>query len=359
MKMARYLSVTTLGVLLASTGAEAGPSSTPLKNSLSGVVMPVILKDSNDTAPEENPDAQFDPDGVPLSVSHPDAQLSDTDLAAYRQQLQQAALDKDWLLRDYEQELQHNAKTNPSNNQSNNLYYQLSTNKDLAKLAGLENLDTESQESTTSVHPGAVLSGPSAVTLRSDASQPQFGGPVSHASLFQPLVTPLGATEAAGMHNFYTSLPLSMPSPLAADIPQAVASSSADEALDTTDLDTPGMVAAQKDPVEDTTSADLSLDILPGETPGQARAREENNNNLELPLPMDADQLHKAQDASLSATTPGTSNTLTKTAAPLNATPPANNAAAQDPEAPTPVSKLTPISPVRAPIASPYDILDR
>ena len=116
------------------------------------------------------------------------------------------------------------------------------------------------------------------------------------------------------------------------------------------------MVAAKNDPLADSASTDLSLDMLPGESVEQARSRQDSYNTLSLPP--DADQLHNQQAAALNPTTPPASaTTKTTVAKPVNAPP--KDAAAKDTEAPLPVTQLSQIIPVRAPIANPYDILNR
>ena len=112
------------------------------------------------------------------------------------------------------------------------------------------------------------------------------------------------------------------------------------------------MVAAEKNQLMDT-SARIYLDILPGESIDQAKAHQDNTTKLELPLPMDANQLHKEQATTLSA--PGAPNAA-QTAPPAA---PVKPIPINDEDAPLPVSKESQINPVRSPIGNPYDILDR
>jgi len=99
---------------------------------------------------------------------------------------------------------------------------------------------------------------------------------------------------------------------------------------------------------------DLTLDVLPGETPEQAKAHQDGNLKLELPLPMDANQLHQQQASTLSI--PG----ATKTAQAATPTPaPAKPASTDDEDAPLQVNKAPVINPIRPAIANPYDILNR
>jgi hypothetical protein len=334
MKIARYLSIPMLGLFVVTTGASADPS-------------------TSDTS--DSPYTQTDPDGVPLSVTQPQSRpLSQSEINAIHQQQQQAAANKDWLLRSYEKQLAAHASTQSPDGQEANLYYQLSSDKELAKLAGLPALDSDSEDITTPYRTGA--SDPASVKLRTDTSPTTNGGFSSHDNnLFKPLLTPLSAPNAMGLNSSSPALPIAMAMPLSGGIlPQPVAVPSADQPQDSSDLETPGMVAAKKDPLTDMSSSDLTLDILPGESIEQARAHQGNNSKLELPLPMDAGQLHNQQAAP--STVPGAPNAAktAKTApAPVNAVP------IEDPNAPEPVSKSPQINPVRAPIASPFDILNR
>jgi len=344
MKIARYLALEILGLFVITIGASADPSTSD---------------------PADDPYASYtksDADGVPLSVTRPQPQrLSPEAIRAIHKQLEQAALDKNWLLRNYEQQLQAHAAANSSGEQDTNLYYQLSSNKELAKLAGLPALDTGSPDSKTPFRTGATPSDQASVTLRGDASSTSTAtsGSPSHGNLFKPLVTPLGAPDAAGLHNFYSSptLPFSMPSPLSSSPPQPPPAPKTDTSSDSSDIETPGMIAAEKNPLADTSAPDpdLTLDILPGESIEHAKAHQDNTTLLELPLPMDANQLHKAQALALSVpTVPSLANTAQASAsAPVKAVP------INDADAPMPVSKVPQINPVRAPIANPYDILNR
>jgi hypothetical protein len=332
MKTARYLSVAMLGLFVVTTRASADPTA---------------------SAAGDDPYTQSDPDGVPLSVTRPQPNRpSQEDLKAIHKQQEKAALNNNWLLRDYEQQLRTHAAAKSSGEQDANLYYQLSSNKDLAKLAGLPALDSESQGSTSPYRTGAVHSGQGPVTLRADASSAATSGFPSRGNLFKPLITPLSAPDAAGLHNFYSSLPVAMGSPLVGSLPKTPPMLTADQSHDSSDIETPGMVAAEKDPrMNNKNISDLTLDILPGESIEQAKAHQDNNTKLELPLPMDAAQLHRAQAVTLSV--PGAN------AAPTAAPAPDKPIPIDDQDAPLPVSKTPQINPVRSPIANPYDILNR
>jgi hypothetical protein len=263
-----------------------------------------------------------------------------------------AALNKDWLLRTYEQQLQaHTAAANSPEDQNANLYYELSSNKDLAKLAGLPAADADGQNGAGAYRTGVAPSDHGGATLRSDASSTGPGNLSSQGDLLKPLVTPLSAPDAAGLRNFYAPLSISMASPLSG-FPKMSPAPKRGQSEDSSDMETPGMVAAEKDPLTDTSALDLNLDTLPGETAEQARAHQESESNLTLPVPMNADQLHQEQAATLSVSG-------AKKAAPTAVTAPVKPAPTEDPDAPLSVDKALQINPVRAPIANPYDILNR
>jgi len=329
MKIARYVSIGMLGLFVVTTKASAD---TPVSD------------------PTDNPYTQTDPDGVPLAVTHPQPQRpSQAQLDAIHKQQEQAALDKNWLLRDYEKQVRARAAKS-SEDQSANLYYQLSSNKELAKLAGVPALDSDDQDGTAPV----PHSDQDSVKLRADASSAATSAFPSHANLFKPLITPLSAPEVAGQPNFYSSLPFSMASPISGGPSQTPPAPKTDHYQDSSDLETPGMVAAEKNPLMDASAPDLTLDILPGESIEQAKAHQDNNNTLALPLPMDANQLHKEQAATLSiSSVPNAVQTPTPAPVPVKSVP------IDDEDAPLPVNSVPPINPVRSPIANPYDILNR
>jgi hypothetical protein len=335
MKIAHYLSISMAGIFIVSSTASADPN-------------------SPDTA--GNPYLQVDADGIPLVVAPDHATVpSPAELEAIDKQKQQTDLNKNWLLRNYEHQLQTHSASDASNVPRANLYYQLSTNKELAKLAGLQDIEVDDRDNASAAQAGMPHTSQVSANLRPATSSPTGASSISHSSLFKPLVTPLSAPEAAGLHNFYSTLATSMASPLSGGSnPGPTPARTEDQVQDSSDIDTPGMIAAEKDPLTDPSATDLTLDILPGETALQARQERENRSKLELPGPIDADQLHKSQAASLSGpVAQGAQPT------PATAALPAKPIPVNDEDAPTQVSKEPTINPVRAPIANPYDILNR
>ena len=288
-----------------------------------------------DPDPTEDGTRYYDADGVPVSISKPkEPTLTPEEIAANHKRQVQAAMNKDWFVRDYEKQLR---KDSSGDDQSANLYYQLSANKDLAKLAGLPDIDDDGEPAshTGDAHPDRKSS-----TLHPYApvGTPQSG------TFLKPFITPMSAPMAAGLPNFYSTLGGATPKS------QPPVSHVTSSVQDPTDIDTPGMIAAEKNPNPET--LDLSLDVLPGESLEHARDHQDNAQLLTLPLPAGADQIHRAQMAALDP----------KTGLPVNPTTPAVVPKAipvNDEDAPMPISKGPVINPVRAPIGNPYDILDR
>jgi hypothetical protein len=326
MKKARYLPMGALGLVVMASAARA---------------------DNAGSSDSSNPYGQADPDGVPvaLDMGRP-KQPSQADIEEARQQQARAAQQKDWLVRSYEAQLKARAQSDPSADQDSNLYYQLSSNPDMAKLAGLTALDPNNSPADQN---GATVPKRATDSMQSDAAQ-SAKRPFAPGYVFKPLITPFSAPGAV-VRDYYASLPVAMPSPLFTDSAPKPAESKRAQSPDSADIETPGMIAAGNDAASD--ADNLSLDILPGETIEQARQRQDDT-KLELPLPMTADELHK-RDLIKLAPPSATKQTTPTTAAAA----PAKNVPLEDPDEPIPISRQPIITPIRAPIANPYDILDR
>jgi hypothetical protein len=332
MKIARFLPVSIAGLFLMTLCAAADSSSS----------------DSGSNA--ATPDMQVDPDGVPLSAQ--EQQLSQEDHDILQKEKQRAAQNKNWLLRGYEQQLQNHAGT------EGNLYYQLTSNKELAKLAGLPVLDDGDQSGLRPNQTGISPAASSSATLRPDASTSP-GYKSTPGFLSSPWMKPQNSSMPEGIQSFSSSLPLAMPSPLAINfLPaqlQATAKATDDQSTDSSDISMPGMIAAKSTLTDPTDSADSTLDILPGETIEHARDHQDDNSSLlVLPVAMDADQLHQTQAATLNPSTPNSPAKTAKTPPPVNV----NAKPVEDQEAPMPVDKTPAITPIRSPIANPFDILN-
>jgi hypothetical protein len=295
--------------------------------------------------PDDSTYTKVDGDGVPLSLSDPQAQTSAQTAEQQRASTLQSSQNKDWLVRGYEQQLQ---KSSPQN-QDSNLYFKLSSNSSLARLAGMTEINPENQDAASRSDSAAPSENRNADTTQSKDSTR------TASDALKPFITPLGGPSASGIHGLYTLAPDAMVSPFLPSImlpsmPRSkakVAEESSDDSLDT-----PGMTAAQGDVATDVNPPDMSLDLLPGETtPDQERLQAPDR--LELTLPPDADQLHKQQDARMdplhTTSNPASTTTQTKPAPPVE----------NEEDAPVPVSKMQQVTPSRTPIANPFDILNR
>lgn len=283
-----------------------------------------------------------DPDGTPYVISHPSAnQPTSAEIAAQKKQAQQDAANKDWLLRSYEEQLRKSGSSQ-AGGESDNLYLRLASDKNLSKLAGVSDLSASPADTAAALRTGGK-SNKTPVSLRPDPSVTSTSlskpNPTStSAPLLKPLIMPLGAADAAGLHNFYGIKPSATPAP---------AAKKNDTTRISADLDMPGQVAAKNDSL---TKASLTFDSLPDENvPASKRALRADASAADLPLATNEARLQKLNNAALIA--PGSAKTVT----------PVNNVAvlklnlANESEP----LKLTPPSPVRQPISSPYSILDR
>jgi len=327
MRTTRRLWHSVFGMLFVATGATAAPS---------------------ETSSPENIYSQYDPDGVPLSVTQPqDRKLTPAEIDELHRQQNQAAQNRNWLLRNYEQEQQLLNRGKGTSDQSANLYLQISSNKALAKLAGLPEVDPNSASLKTGADSEA-----SGATLRNDPTLQAARSLPSISNLSRPLISPLSSTPS--LSAFAAPLPLTMSSPILPE-PTSPSATPAGQIQETADLETPGMTAEKRDPLEGMSSADLTLDILPGESVEEARAHQDNF-QAQLALPMDANQLHEQQAAitkPLTAAKPATDKTAQPTP------PPAPTQPEDDPNAPMPITQVPQINPVRPAIPSPFDILHR
>lgn len=278
-------------------------------------------------------------------------------LRAAQRQREAAAYDKNWLMRGYEHQLQLNSSQ--SKDDGSNLYYQLSSDKDLARLANVASID---DESSASFRTGDTTSGKTAVSLRSDLSTSDLSTSrsASQSDLFKPLISPLSPSVASSLNNFYSSDAIASSAPssfLAPDKSSApvkkTQSPNTDPNRDSASIDTPGMTAAEKNPLMD--KNDLMLDALPTESSSDNHARMDSMLPQQLPLTSNLERLNKQQDAAMAV--PGTKKALPLT--PTATVTPANSLLLNgSPNDPVP-DKTPPPSPVRAPIADPFDIFYR
>jgi hypothetical protein len=294
------------------------------------------------TGDTDNPYSQFDPDGVPLAIAQPSMRKrggpTEADMQNARKREEQAVVDSNWLLSAYEEQLRlHNG---PASASTTDLYLKLSMNKDLAKLAGLPVTPSDPDQAQPSTEEK-----PKARPLAALRPAPESD------SLFKPFITPLSSTALGStftastlfsqdsLLGFNNSAPVH-PKPRAPRV-----------SADTTEMDTPGAVA-DRDAVPEPPAADLTLDLLPGESVEHARAAAEANG--QPAVLMNADQLHLQQSAQLKPALPKNA----KPAAKVAEQPPVAKPVPPD-ELPMTVGQGAQVTPVHAPIANPFDILNR
>ena len=324
--------------------------------------------DAPEDSDSKNPYAQLDPDGVPLAVTQGSKQKNYTpaEIEAMRQEAIQAARNRNWLMNEYEEQLRLHSKDNADKDKTPNLYLQLSMDKNLAQLAGLDPIEaTTDSTPAPELHATPAASSQNAPTLRADP-------PGSRG--FTPLLSTLSpsyssAIQAFSISTYSPSVPSVLaPSPLG-DGPQAnptpvpASAPHSQSYMEVMDIQTPGMVAAKDNSLGDTPTPDLNLDSLPGdnlpgETPEQAEAREQAATRAELPQAMDADKLHEEETAKLTVPTMALQGKPSSSDQPQQPAPP--KAIPVNPEdAPIPVTQQQQLAPVHAPIANPFDILNR
>jgi len=299
---------------------------------------------TSDADTSEVDPAVYDPDVAPRAYLD---SLHQSDRLAEQQREEEAAKTKaneeNWLLNGYEQQIQARDLAKGAG-KNTNIYAELGADEDLVKLAGITPIGTVAPDSGD--FRTGVADGRATLGLRTDAvvTKPP---PHSTTMAFQPLITPLGETEVAGLHNFYASLPV-VAAPLASDgtggIQPLANPSPTLQPTTPSSMDIPGMTAFKSDPTHKT-DADWAADddALPEEKPRHQPLQ------LELPLATDQERLQKQRDDALNA--PGMPPTKI-VRAPVNGLPvppPPDDAAAMvnDP------------SPIRIHLADPYDILNR
>ena len=270
-----------------------------------------------------------DPDGTPYIVSHPEAtQPTASEIEAQRKNDQKAAANQTWLLSAYEQQVQQKSANGDN---GSNFYYRIVSDKNLSKLAGLPSIDAPVDPKTT-LKTGVVQGNPGTLSLRPDAPAPTTTPTAPNMSLLTPLITPLGAADAAGLHNFYNTVP-------AATAPRK-------EASDPADLDMPGKIAADSNPL---TNDSMTFDSLPDDpnSDKDKSSHHDDTSKSDLSLTSNVSKIQKQSNASLIA--PGASKTVTQP----------NVSTAQlklDEDPPSP--KLVAPNVGRQPLPSPFSILD-
>jgi hypothetical protein len=318
-----------------------------------------------------NPYANLDPDGVPLAATPGQDKPSPDEAISLQQQADAMERARNWLLIDYEQQVQRRNTDAPGEDKTSNVYLELSLNKDLARLAGL----TAIEANNSPTHP--ELRTTQDASTRNGMGLRQADSPGSGA--FTPLITPLGSSAASSATQpfFITTYSAPLPNTLVpgssflgtptqspAPAPARAKAPNAQAGLvspyDTVEMQTPGMVADKDSPISGT--PDLNLGSLPDQNPDDSQANPNADQPAQLPqLPqaMTVDQLHLELNAKLKPTVPAAvQGQATAQAQQQNP----NQTKPQQPpppEEPMPISQQPVLSPVHAPLPDPYSILKR
>jgi len=292
------------------------------------------------TAMDTSSFTHVDADGVPVSLNPEHMVTPSEAVSKMEEQNTKPAQGQDWLITGYEQQMINRGG-------GDNRYLQISSNKQLAELAGVPYIGDSVQRSAPSAE-----NSPSGNTSTSDAAATSSQSAFNSGYQWRPVISPIGSSIFTGAQNYAAPLPGNSPistGSLFIGQNQAVAKPIVPNVPDAESIETPGAVAAQQNSDLGLNGSDLTIDLLPGESPS----------HLEPP-PVDADQLHQ-QEAE--QTSPAKPQTVATTTAPTT-----DQAKKQqvkpvllpeDDNSPTPISQIQPVSPVRAPISSPYSILNR
>ncbi len=327
------------------------------------LALPASVRADTPGASDEpvNPYAGVDPDGVPLSVTQEIKTPVTDQAAAQKQAVEDDARARNWLLLDYQKQLQRNNAESSANGQALNTYLQLSENKDYTPGASPDKT-TPAAQPPPSFRAALNPSGPEShgMNLRGDPSA---------STGFTPLISPLsspGILSASQPFNsgvFASPLPPSLvPGTTADGLPAMAAPASAPppapgrsgpvSPTETVDMQTPGMVADKTGPLPG--APDLSLDSLPDPNSNDLPQRPDAQAQLpQVAQAMDSDQLHAALDTKLKSPKVALNTTEKQVEQPPKPVVP------PPPETPSPISQQPQISPVHAPLPSPFDILNR
>jgi hypothetical protein len=306
-----------------------------------------------------NPFATDDPDGVPLAVTQadPSSLTPEQAEALQKQQLNQEARARNWLLLEYEQQFRHDGETTPRD-RTMNMYLQLSMNKGLAAVTADSKLDYAPTPSPTLHATAQNASTQNSVSLRPDASPN-----ANFAPLISPYNSPVASSATQPFYSgaYSTALPSSLtPTAPVGGLPESPApaphrSLSALPTLpaDTVDMQTPGMIADKADPLPG--MPNLNLDSLADPSVTNPQNPQQAPELPESPQPLDAGLLHQEMNIKLAPAQTLQANASSQKTAQKAAAPPAP----PPPETPEPINKQQQLSPVHAPLPSPFDIINR
>jgi hypothetical protein len=212
---------------------------------------------------------------------------------------QQAQNDENnWLIRGYEEQVKEKSAANNETDSVDDPYQQILSNKDLTELAGLPPPAPTNPADVTTLHVSTdpAKNGP---TLRDDNSQTSQDSPPAQTSsqqnpsqenpsasrdaAFKPLITPLTATDVAGLPNFYATLPGGPP-------PDALVNNGTTEGVpsvtdDSSFTDMPGLTAAKNQFKQGDMNYEVTFDPLPDDFQGKKTSSSLDKSDVTLTLP--------------------------------------------------------------------------
>jgi len=192
------------------------------------------------------PDINGAGDNDPDEPQQTQRQYTREQIATIQAMQARQAEDRDWLMQNF-QKVQ---ASNSTDGGPTDLYYQIGTNRELAKLAGITPLNIDlpqSSSSSSSYRTGTTSGGRMSLSLRSDpgdGSQPRRAASPG----FRPLLTPGSFLNTFSSGTYGGTSAPAKPKPAPAKDPD----------LDRSALDMPGLTAAEHDPLK---NADLKFDL--------------------------------------------------------------------------------------------------
>ena len=239
-----------------------------------------------------------DPDATPKAFEPKPVEMSPAVRAVLIENLKKTQANREWLVRGYEQQVQ--ARSSKSAESSNyNLYSELSGNKDLAKIAGIDNAEFTTPPELIDFHTDGHSD-------QTDASLRPDPGVQTSAS---PELAPRKSLyfSSSYLDEFKAGAPYAAPSPIAstdlaplsitpAENREDVPATSRYRPTDPGAMDIPGMTAAEANPA----SANLSSEDLPG---GNTRFSSTATSDLSLDptVTTNAERLDKVRQTQLLA----------------------------------------------------------
>jgi hypothetical protein len=220
----------------------------------------------------------------------------------------QAKKDKEsnWLLQGYEESMKLNSSSQEGTtaDEKNGLYSRIASDKNLAKLAGVPFHESSDPNSVTTLHTGANKPVPGKDPPQDDSSaksDDRKNKPfLSQGETLQPFLAPLNSSETKNSSStFFGNSGLGL-STSDTNFPKMNSTAKRDTDTDAMMLETPGLTAAQSDPlVNNKMDIDSSIDTLPDEPLTHAEAHQDIFTSIASPSGSDMVQMQDQQKSSL------------------------------------------------------------